>query len=210
MSTTNNEVARVVVNFHSFAAALAAADLHTFGQEDRLFLVCDATPAGVSWSRIAMVGWEYSQIDALCGKRAIAAEFGRLLVDGRAVTAEKYLAIWREAAARHLPIESLLERGLQVHRLFVLPTTTCTKEANAAHWYASARLLRRDDHTSVWNVPLTNLDDLRLASALSRVYWSPDEVAGQHFGKWDGVTTDPDYDHGTAAATPRDLLSEAA
>lgn len=115
MTHHTNEVRRIVAHFHNLMPDQESERrLYPFGRETRIFIAGDQQPMNtpISYSVIGDAQWSYSLFDHLCSHRAVEAEFGRLLVNGQRVRAEKYLALWRAAERESLSIEQLVAAGI--------------------------------------------------------------------------------------------------
>lgn len=153
--------------------------------------MCSVTAAGdkladgsVTYSLIGDAEWSYRLYDQLCDHRVVEAEFGRLLVDGKRVRAEKYLALWREAEAASISVDQLINMGVTPVQHLALPTSVCKKNEQAARWYASPFLVSEDEISSTWEVPLDNFEHhLELAGQLRGVYWGSDDINAGKFRK---------------------------
>lgn len=179
MPNSINEVCRIVADFSNFLTdSTKARAVYPISQETRLFIAGDQQEDGsISYSLIGGAEWAYSLVRDLCQFRAIEAEFGRLLVDGQRLPAERYIGMWRDAMHSPMPVDQLIARGLMPIKDLVLPTSECEKEretapGHVAAWYASPYLVSRDDTISAWAIPLDRQENLELAAELSRVYWS--------------------------------------
>lgn len=175
MTHHTNEVRRIVAHFHNLMPDQESErSLYPFGRETRIFIAGDqlATGAPITYSVIGDAQWSYSLFDHLCSDRAVEAEFGRLLVNGKHLRAEKYLALWRIAERESLSIEQLIAAGITPVQYLALPTHVCKAKEHASTWYASPFLKGEDETCSTWEVPLdASADHLVLAGQLRGVYW---------------------------------------
>jgi hypothetical protein len=177
MNHHTNEVRRIVANFHHVIVnGEAESRLYPFSRETRLFIVGDKLADGtVAYSLIGDAEWSYRLFDQLCDRRVVEAEFGRLLVDGKRLSAEKYLALWREAEKTALSLDKLIAQGITPVQHLALPTVVCKKSEHAGSWYASPLLIQQDETCTTWEVPLDDSEShLQLAGQLRRVYWGSD------------------------------------
>lgn len=180
MTLIKNEVRRYVACFRNFLADGAERELYPFGPETRLFVAGDAQPDGsTSYSLVGDAEWSYRLIDILCGSRVIDAEFGRLVANGKRLSAEKYLGLWRAAENQRLTVSELIALGITPVQHLTLPTETCKKKEYAAELFDSPLLVRTDDACSIWDIPLDTVDNVRLAARLRSVWWSNDQ---EHMG----------------------------
>lgn len=212
MNHHTNEVRRIVANLHHIIIDREAEQrLYPFSRETRLFIAGDKQADGsVTYSLIGDAEWSYRLVDQLCNHRVVEAEFGRLLVDGKRMRAEKYLALWREAEKAAMSLDKLIAIGITPVQHLALPTSVCKKKAeHAANWYASPFLISEDETCSTWEVPLDTFEHhLELAGQLRSVYWGAD-LDQQRFRKEIRLKVDaqPKIEEAAEAA---DLFAEAA
>lgn len=210
MNHHTNEVRRIVANFHNIIVdGEAEQRLYPFSRETRLFIVGDKQADGsIRYSLIGDAEWSYRLFDNLCDYRVVEAEFGRLLVDGKHLRAEKYLALWREAQKSALSIDKLIEIGITPVQHLALPTALCKKDERASHWYSSPLLIAEDEICSTWEVPLDQFEHhLELAGQLRGVYWGR-EVNQPAFRK--EIRLKVDANQLERRDVPADLFAEAA
>lgn len=212
MTHHTNEVRRIVAHFHNLMPDQESERrLYPFGRETRIFIAGDqqATDTPISYSVIGDAQWSYSLFDHLCSDRAVEAEFGRLLVNGQRVRAEKYLALWRAAERESLSIEQLVAAGITPVQYLALPTHVCKAEEHASTWYASKFLKSEDETCSTWEVPLdASADHLVLAGQLRGVYWGS-EINSPTFKKEIRLRVH-EQPKGEQTSMNADLFAEAA
>ncbi len=171
-----NEVGRIVADLSDLVRESPEVMSHPYGTESRIFIAGDRVANGdVEWSLIGSVEWQYRLMDDLCYRRAVDAEFGRLVVDGRRLPAEKYLALWRRECAKPMPLLQLIEFGITPVLELHLPTDHCRSAEHtdvAEGWYASPFLVDFDQHMSRWTIPLDSVEHFKLAAQLRSIYWA--------------------------------------
>jgi len=205
-----NEVGRIVADLSDLVRMNPEAMAYPYGAESRIFIAGDRQENGeVAWSLIGDVEWQYRLMDSLCEKRAVDAEFGRLLVNGQRLPAEKYLALWRRECAKPMPLLQLIAFGITPMLEVRLPTDVCRSKGYAEKldaWLASDCLVASNDHTSTWSLPLESVERFQLAGQLRDVYW-PNERNNEGFGR---TTTLRVADQAFRVPQERDLFEEAA
>lgn len=205
-----NEVARIVADLSDLIRTRPDAMQHPFGSECRIYIAGDLQPSGqVAWTMIGEVEWDYHLVKLLCRERAVNAEFGRLLANGVQLPAEKYLALWRTAGAKPMPLLELVKFGLTPIFEATLPTPVCKDRENYAAWLASPTLVSTDLEKTVWHVPLDCADAFVLAAQLRDVYWST-ETYGPGYGKTYRLRGNPQPQVATQTTKATDLVAEAA
>lgn len=201
-----NEVARIVVDLSSLVASAPEVMTYPYDRDSRLFIAGDGDGAGgIRWTQVGSVEWQYRLMGELCEHRAVEAEFGRLLVDGRRIPAERYIALWRECCRKPTPLDQLLARGITPVMEFTLLTDACLKESKADAWFASPYLVSRGEY-SVWSVPLTAAESFALAAQLGSVYWRGTDESIPRRRNYLQVNASPQVPETSAV---RDLFAEA-
>lgn len=224
MNHHTNEVRRIIADFSNFLTDQAMErEAYPIGGESRLFIVGDEQPDGSI--RFSLIGrgpeWSYRLISELCEYRAIEAEYGRLLANGRRLPAEKYLGLWRDADKQRLPLDKLIAAGIMPFMHACLPTPVCRKEQESATWFASSLFVGGDDAISSWVIPLDRPHHLVVAAQLSRVYWDKEQFNDPMLGRTYRLQVDEAMSaafagKAGASATPAavtvngDLFAEAA
>jgi hypothetical protein len=205
-----NEVGRIVADLSDLVRANPEAMSYPFGRESRIFIAGDSLTNGdVEWTLIGPVEWQYRLMDDLCHKRAVDAEFGRLVVNGQRLPAEKYLALWRRECAKPMPLLQLVEFGITPVLELRLPTDHCRSAEHtdvADAWYASPCLVDYDKHTSRWTIPLESVEHFKLAGQLRSIYWAQERNV-EGFAR---TTTLRVADRARILPRTNDLFKEAA
>lgn len=162
-----NEVARIVADLSDLIRAHPETMQHPFGSESRIYIAGDLQDSGtISWTLIGEIEWDYHLVNLLCRERAVHAEFGRLLADGKRLPAEKYLALWRAAGTTRMPLLQLVRFGLTPVLDAVLPTAICKEHSGFAAWCESPALVSSEENKSVWHIRLDNAKAFELAAEL--------------------------------------------
>lgn len=196
MNPTHNETRRLVVELRTFAKEHRDLKPYPLADETTIFLVEDEDMADgqSTWKLVAPPAWAYSNIDALCHDRACRVEAGTLLLDGKQVRAETYLAAWRTAADRAMPLFELETMGLTLIATLPVPRGHCESaqddEATALRRHlTSPHIVRQDQERVVWDVPLTDVASVMLCNDLLRAYWSRERYPGAFEREWRVVST---------------------
>lgn len=152
--------------------------------DEYLGLALERTPEGTTTARLLRdegvpLTSMYGILESLCGDRAIRAELGRLRVNGKTLSAEKYLAAWRAAPTvdlTQLPARAgvaLEYRGEA--RLADVADATGHRSDDAVKSFAEYRALRPDTLTAsadgdrvAVTLPIRTMADLALARTLHR------------------------------------------
>lgn len=214
---TANETGRLAISFSAFLRNLSPGSMYPLSEEAMILLVQEQPENGPAvWSVAAEPQWRYSALGAICRQRATLAEKGQLLVDGKPLKAEKYLALWRAAAYQPLELVNAVAQGFVVQASFSLPTAYLDAVLNGVEleYRLQAYLLGDNSNRgtsegdlTTWLVPLDGQDNLTLYARLVGAYVKPGKYGQEKTVAY--TVHEPQASAQPAATAQARLFSEA-
>ncbi|UUZ66244.1 PanM family protein (plasmid) [Polaromonas sp. P1-6] len=106
-----NEINRKVICFDSLVAAMTESQKQIcYRLSDKGLFMCLVETEGKGWSVVGDIKPMWVTISDLCA-RAVTAEKGELLVDGKRIKAEDYITSWRSMSTARISVEVAVKEG---------------------------------------------------------------------------------------------------
>ena len=170
-----------------FASLLGNEDHYPLSAESQLWLVCETSDPSTppAWEAIGRIEWAYSSMGRVCNDLAIEAELKQRLINGRPVKAEDYIGQWRLAMKSPRTLSDLTVYGIALLGKVEKPVKGVLEEAKRnpenriEELMESPFVTERTDGKVIWNVPLTDLANLKVYMRLGSIWLHPDTYPDQ-------------------------------
>lgn len=170
-----------------FTSLLGNEDHYPLSAESQLWLVCETSePAAPSaWGVIGRIEWAYSLMGRVCNTLAIEAELKQRLINGKPMKAEDYIGQWRLAMKSPRHLSDLTAYGIALLGKVEKPVKGVLEEAKRSpekrieELMESPFVTERTDEKVIWNVPLTDLANLKAYMSLRSIWLHPDTYPDQ-------------------------------
>lgn len=164
-----NEIGRYVIQFSAgeLGHYLRKKGMYMF-THDELFVAVEQQGAQsvhrLTGDRLAM---QYANVGHLCGTRCIEAERGNLQVNGKAISPEKYLKLWRLAMAKPFALEDAL--GLGITPVLHIRKCKPSMGKNATeNWLRAEHLIESSDEIqTTWRIVLDDFANYDIANSIN-------------------------------------------
>lgn len=187
-----NETNRIVVEF---ASIFDEGYHYPLSQSSQVWLVCESNGPHKApiWKSIHGITEQYTQIGQLCRQgNAIQAEFGERLVDGKRLSAQAYLGVWRKAATMPTPVQQLAKMGigLQISLSKSLPgfKAAMQKDSSTIDFQAlldSPFVSERTASTLTWSIPITTLENCLVYCSLKNIWLNKEDFPEPVFERFE-------------------------
>ncbi len=179
--TTINEIERLVIEFEALVTDHSFYPLYD-NRQIWLVLEQHAPDKPSVWRMLNHdVVQPYSLIQGICSKEAIQAELKERTCNGRPVSAEAYIGLWRSEMFRGVSFTKIAQRDMFLSVTFTISTQYLLDmardddRAGAEYVLSSPNLVKRDDLLCTWQFNLDCLEACKLFCKLHslRSYGKP-------------------------------------
>ena len=177
------ETDRMVVELGS---VIGERDIYPLSHESQIWLTCEAAEPhkASSWQSIGDIAHSYEHMAALCTRQAIEAEFSDRLINGKSISADGYIGLWRKALERKVSVMDLAKLDMHLMATVSKPTELMLSRIKASSSLDIKSILNSqfvagsDQAVTVWKFPLVTTDHCKLYADLHRIYVNPTTYPG--------------------------------